>query len=199
MILWVSEVRSHMNLGHLEQCGQVGVPCITGKTPDISHIANFAFYQWIWYHTSPGDTGEKLGMKLGHWCGPSFDVGDILCNEVLSSKASLHKTSVFPLKAEETALEEIKQMKAKWDAELREKLGDPIKGISIGYVEIDIYIRTSHWEATIPEYQRYEDVKFAEDEKYIPPANHDDTDDPAEIHRWTSAGICSHAWYGQRL
>ena len=77
-------------------------------------------------------------MKLGHWCGPSlFDVGDVLCNAVLNSKEGsiLHKTSVFPLKAEETASEEIKQMKLKWDAKLREKLGDGIKGISIGDVE----------------------------------------------------------------
>ena len=123
-------------------------------------------------------------MKLGHWCGPSlFDVGDVLCNAVLNSKEGsiLHKTSVFPLKAEETASEEIKQMKLKWDAKLREKLGDGIKGISIGDVESKKYFRPSHWEAVVPEYQRYEDVEITDDGEYIPPTKLDDMDDPAEI------------------
>ena len=123
-------------------------------------------------------------MKLGHWCGPSlFDVGDVLCNAVLNSKEGsiLHKTSVFPLKAEETASEEIKQMKLKWDAKLREKLGDGIKGISIGDVESKKYFCPSHWEAVVPEYQRYEDVEITDDGEYIPPTKLDDMDDPAEI------------------
>ena len=122
-------------------------------------------------------------MKLGHWCGPSlFDVGDVLCNAVLNSKVSiLHKTSVFPLKAEETASEEIKQMKLKWDAKLHEKLGDGIKGISIGDVESKKYFRPSHGEAVVPEYQRYEDVEITDDGEYIPPTKLDDMDDPAEI------------------
>ena len=95
-------------------------------------------------------------MKLGCWCGPSFDVGDVLCNAVLNSKGSiLHKTSVFPFKAEETASNEIKQMKADWDAELQEKLGNCVKGISIGDVKSDKYFCPSHWEAVVPEYQRY--------------------------------------------
>lgn len=128
-MMWVSEIRSHMHLGHLEQNGQVGTTCMTGNTADVSHIVNFTFYEWIWYHT-PGDTGVKTRMQLGKWCGPSFDVGDALCYAVINSKGSiLHKTSVFPLKDEELRSEHIKAMKSEWETELKAKLGRRIKGL----------------------------------------------------------------------
>ena len=186
-MIWVAEIRSHMNLGHPEQGGQVGATCITGTTRDVSHIANFGFYEWIWYHT-PKETGEPTRMRLGRWCGPSFDVGDVLCNAVLNSKGSiLHKTSVFPLKPEETSSEEIKQMKHDWDMELKAKLGDRVKGLTESDIESDKYFRP-HWDPVIPEYQKYEDLDKPAEDTFEPPPDIE-TADPAEIDRWTSARI----------
>jgi len=70
-MVWVSEIRSHMNLGHAEQNGQVGATVITGNTSDVSHLVLFTFYEWIWYHT-PRDLGEKTRMALGKWLEMSY-------------------------------------------------------------------------------------------------------------------------------
>lgn len=193
-MVWVSEIRSHMNLGHLEQNGQVGTTVITGNTSDVSHLVSFTFYEWIWYHT-PQDTGEKTRMALGKWCGPSFDVGDILCYAVLNSKGSiLHKTSVFPLKPEEERSEQIKRMKDEWEAELKAKLGDRIKGISdTSGVDGEGFERPN-WDPEIPEFQEYEDdvapvldtgveVNNSSNEGQVDP------DNPADLNKWISARI----------
>ena len=143
------------------------------------------------YHT-PKDTGEPTTkMQLGRWCGPSFDVGDVLCNAVLNSKGSiLHKTSVFPLKPEETSSEVAIQMKRKWDTELKEKLGDRIKGLTESDIESDKYF-CPHWDTVFPEYQKYNNLDMPApdditDDTFESPPDFEILSDPAEIDRWTS-------------
>lgn len=43
---------------------------VTGETPDISAIADFEFYDWVWYWD--GVEGEA---KIGRWLGPSHGIG----------------------------------------------------------------------------------------------------------------------------
>ena len=62
------------------------------------------------------------------WCGPSFDVGYILCYSLINANAVIiHGSSVIPLKREERNSEAIKEMKLEFNANLKKKLGERAK------------------------------------------------------------------------
>jgi len=119
-------IRSHLVSDRLENRGAVPEEVITGDTPDISNLSEFAWYEWVWYHPRPGEA--KL---LGKWLGPSHEVGQAMCSKVLTSKARVvSRTSVFPLSTEDVNSEVVKQMKKDYVESLKEKLGDRMNGIA---------------------------------------------------------------------
>jgi hypothetical protein len=42
---------SHMALNHIELDGEVPATVISGDTSDISYIAEFSIWDWVWYRT----------------------------------------------------------------------------------------------------------------------------------------------------
>eukprot|EP00980_Cylindrotheca_fusiformis_P018168 scaffold5886_cov93-Cylindrotheca_fusiformis.AAC.2 len=124
VIMWCAEVRSHMALRHHElDDGEVPATVISGDTSDISYIAEFSMWDWVWYIT-PADHATQ-NKHLGRWLGPSFDVGDALCYAVLTDTVQVvHRTSVFPLSVEDMNSEPIKEMKSEFMRKLNDKLGD---------------------------------------------------------------------------
>lgn len=83
-----------MALGHHEQDGDCGTTIIQGYTADISHVAEFGFYDWCWAW-SPKESNQEH-MQLGRWCGPSWDVGDELCFAILTANGQiLHRRLFF--------------------------------------------------------------------------------------------------------
>jgi len=61
--------------------------------------------------------------QLTRWLGPSFDVSGELCYALLTAKAQvIIRSSVSPLKKEEVEVEDIKQMKKEFTAELNRRL-----------------------------------------------------------------------------
>ena len=125
VIMWCAEVRSHMALNHMELDGEVPATVISGDTSDISYIAEFSIWDWVWYIT-PADHATQ-NKRLGRWLGPSFDVGDSLCYAVLTDTVQVvHRTSVFPMSTEDANNESIGEMKAEFTRKLNAKLGDRI-------------------------------------------------------------------------
>jgi len=54
--------------------GQVPETIMTGSTADISHIAEFGWYDWVMYRDNiPSYPDDKL--ILGRYLGPATDVG----------------------------------------------------------------------------------------------------------------------------
>ena len=79
---YLAHVRSHTALSIKSLNGEVPAALLTGDTPDISHLAEFGWYDWVWY-ISPED--EKMERKvLGCYLGPSTDIGDALCACILT-------------------------------------------------------------------------------------------------------------------
>jgi len=141
-----------MALGHHEQDGDCGTTIIQGFTADISHVAEFGFYDWCWAW-SPKESNQEH-MQLGRWCGPSWDVGDELCFAILTANGQiLHRSSVFPLSADERNSEEIREMKRRFTTKLENELGDRMKRLDP--IETDDFGRPRR-EAT-PELEKYED------------------------------------------
>lgn len=114
-------LRSHTALNIRELQGEVPDTIMTGNTSDISFLAEFGWYEYVW-HLSPED--DNLERKqLGRYCGPSFDVGDVLTARILTPKGKfIFRTSVFPLKPDELMSDEVKKKIEDYEISLKDAL-----------------------------------------------------------------------------
>ena len=74
--------------------GKVPATRLTRNTGDISHLAEFGWYDWVWF-LSP----EKENMEcrlLGRYVGPSTNVGDALCARIIMAKGKFVQDYGFP-------------------------------------------------------------------------------------------------------
>ena len=61
---------------------------ISGDTPDISCLCEFAWYEWVWF-IDP-NLPDKDKRRLGRWLGPSYDVvGEEMCSLIFTNKAKV--------------------------------------------------------------------------------------------------------------
>ncbi len=64
--------------------GQVPETIMTGNTADISHIAEFGWYDWVMFRDNePSFPDDKL--ILGCYLGPAIDTGSALIAKILKS------------------------------------------------------------------------------------------------------------------
>ena len=62
--------------------GQVPETIMTGSTADISHIAEFGWYDWVMYRDNvPSYPDDRL--ILGRYLGPATDIGSALTAKIL--------------------------------------------------------------------------------------------------------------------
>jgi hypothetical protein len=119
---YAAAVRSHTALAIRDLDGEVPATKLTGDTPDISHLAEFGWYDWIWF-LSPEDIKMER-RALGRYVGPSTDIGDALCARILTDKGSfVSRTSVFPLTDEDHRSQIVQERKAAFEVSLKDKLG----------------------------------------------------------------------------
>jgi len=106
--------------------GETGETHLTGDTKDISNLAEFSWYEWVWYQPPAKSADDEFDDRhLGKWLGPSHDVGEAMCSHVLTERATvLSRTSVFPLTAEDRNSEVIAKCKEEYMEKLKEKLGE---------------------------------------------------------------------------
>ena len=171
---WCAQVRSHLalNIRHLD--GMVPETKLTGDTADISHLAEFGFYDWVWYienTTQPGmeDTAEpsKQRKRLGKYLGPANSVGSAMCGTILTEKATFrHKTSIFPLTTEDKYDEGVIAQKKEFKDRLRIKLKDRVKGMKKGEDPADLEMK--ELEAEMKEWSKIEHPEFPPYEQWDP-------------------------------
>jgi hypothetical protein len=104
-VLWdhcltlMSEIRSHTALELPSLDGDTPHTRLTGDTPDISHLCEFAWYDNVWY-IDPLDKMDN--RKLAKYLGPSHNVGSAMCMKLLvQSGREINRTSVIPLSIED--------------------------------------------------------------------------------------------------
>ncbi len=71
---------------YMTAAGQVPETIMTGNTTDISHIAEFCWYDWVMYmycDNEPSFLDDKL--ILGCYLGPAIDTGSALMTKILKS------------------------------------------------------------------------------------------------------------------
>jgi hypothetical protein len=109
----VAAIRCHTVLSIRDLNGETPAAKMTGDTPDISHLAEFGWYDWVWY-LSPEDIRMER-RSLGRYVGHSSDIGDAICARILTSKGKfISRTSVFPLTSEEARSEPVMKRKQEY-------------------------------------------------------------------------------------
>ena len=118
---YYSAVRCHTVNSIHETQGEVPQTIVTGDQADISWLAEFGWYEYVWY-MSPEDTSMER-KKLGKYCGPFFNEGDAMSAKILTEKAQqLNRTSVFRVSAEEARSEEFKKLATDFEEKLKARL-----------------------------------------------------------------------------
>ena len=76
---WCAHVRSNLALNIRKLDGQTPATMMTGDTADISHIAEFGWYDWVWYMDIEGKPGQEATQqrsmqrkRLGRYLGLQF-------------------------------------------------------------------------------------------------------------------------------
>ena len=89
-----------------------------GDTSDISFLAEFGFYDWVWFLPK---TGEK--KRLGKFLIPSINVGPAMCGVVLTEKGTTReRTSIWPMSDEDLRNPEVLRAMEAFTVELNKKL-----------------------------------------------------------------------------
>ena len=93
-LMYYSAVRCHTVNSIHETQGEVPQTIITGEQADISWLAEFGWYDYVWY-LSPEDSSMER-KKLGKYCGPFFNEGDAMTAKILPiSGIQVNRTSVM--------------------------------------------------------------------------------------------------------
>ena len=139
-IEWCAQVRSHTALNINGLNGQVPATTMTGDTSDISFLAEFSWYEWVWYISPQGTLDKSLHVKrLGRYLGPATAVGDALCGLVMTEKATvLERTSIIPLTAQDNNEDGTIKLKQVFEDTLKLKLNDRMEGIKAGKDPADL-------------------------------------------------------------
>ena len=115
---WCALVRSHTAWNMPSLGGQTPATKITGDTSDISFLAEFGFYDWVWFLPK---TGQK--KQLGRFLCPSINVGPAMCGVVLTEKATTQeRTSIWPVTDEDLRKPGVKEAMENFTVELNKKL-----------------------------------------------------------------------------
>lgn len=137
-------VRSHTALPMYRLDGQTPETIMTGETPDISHICEFAWYDWLMFKDRASFPSDDL--VLGRYLGPAIDVGSALCAKILKSNGEIvYRSTYRHLTPEERESAVHKAQCERFDVGIFDAMGAP--AIEADFPDLDI----------TPEFEEYED------------------------------------------
>jgi hypothetical protein len=81
--------------------GQTPLTYLTGKPTNISHLAEFGYFDMVWFISPEGPDSIKT-KRLSWYTGPADTVGEALCATVCNEcLIEFHRIFVFPLSQED--------------------------------------------------------------------------------------------------
>jgi hypothetical protein len=114
-------IYSHIAHDKLALNGEVPQTHLLGDTADISSIAEFEWYEPVWYWTNNQDDDN---YSLGRYLGPARDIGQAMTAKVLTDSGRVMvRSSVFPLTEEDKRSEGIALRLGNFDAAIASRLG----------------------------------------------------------------------------
>ena len=127
-----SVVRSHTAHDMFQLQGEVPETILRGTTADISHVCEFAWYQWVIYNEPNPETSKFPESRecIGRYLGPTQPgIGSIMSYYVPNDKGvPLRQTTIQALMLEERESETKAAIKKAFDATILKKLGGGMLG-----------------------------------------------------------------------
>ena len=84
---WAARIRSLTAHDSLILGSRTPEERITGRTPDISEYAYFAWSDWVWYREPT--TFPDSDIRLGKWLGVADNIGQAMTYRVLTAKGTI--------------------------------------------------------------------------------------------------------------
>jgi hypothetical protein len=139
-----ADIMSHTAHDSYELHGQVPQAIVSGQPVDISRLAEFAFYDWVyWYDESIQYPGEK--KTLGRYLGPSRDIGSAMCAKILKKNAQMRTCSTYiAVSHDEMQKPNVAQDMKEFNESINSRLGESAT-------------LEDFPDDETPEYERYED------------------------------------------
>jgi hypothetical protein len=122
-----SLIRSHTAHNIFLLKGEVPETLINGQTADISEIAEFKWYEWVYFHDKivqwPADK-----EVLGRYLGPAVDIGPAMAAKILKQNGQMVvRSTLRPLTKDEMMKPDMKKKRDDFDVEIESQLGEQIK------------------------------------------------------------------------
>jgi hypothetical protein len=140
---------------------------VSGDTTDISHLCEFAWYDWVWY-LDPVDFPEDK-RKLGRWLGPAHDIGDAMCARILARNSQIiSRTTYSPLSTSDLNSQQVKLLQESFEKNVRLVMNedDRIKNTYVFEVEpSEFETYSDHYtgdQETMPQADEYDHEAFNE-------------------------------------
>jgi len=142
---WRSKVICHTARGHYKLQGQIPETVLTGETGDISPLAEYGWYEWVFFRNH-----NQKEECLGRWLGPADDsVGSAMTSKILMENCHFYTTGTArPFTDEEWASEVWTKKRTAFDAEVLRRLEGPATEVAIENIDPD---------ALTPVYPLYKD------------------------------------------
>jgi len=105
---WACAVKACTSSNAFSLEGRTPWEVVLGHTPDISSLAEFDFYEPVWYYDA-GDFPEPK-RRLGYWLGEATHIGQSMCYYVMPmSGVPIVRSSVQPVSNADKMTDEVKQ------------------------------------------------------------------------------------------
>ena len=132
MVLWCYAVERRANIlsastrNIYELYGQVPQSRISGQQTDISSLAAFGWYEWVYYR-DPGQTYPMASERLGRCLGPAEHAGTAMSQWVLNEKGNvLPQQTLRHLTKQEMISNTELTKRTTFDETIKSRLGDSL-------------------------------------------------------------------------
>ena len=101
--------------------GRTPTEITLGYTPDISHLLDYGFYDYVWYNTKTGLFPEPKRI-IGRWIGPAKQQSSDLSMKVLTSGGRIIVSATLqPVTKEELEQQGVKDQIQSYEASIQER------------------------------------------------------------------------------
>jgi hypothetical protein len=120
---------------------RTGYEQVTGKTPDISELLDFEFWDPVWYWAESHPSVSEPARALGRWMGISHRVGSSMCYWIMPVNGKpISETTVQHVTEEDMRNPDIAEQVKVFNEKLTERLDDtnhilPDDGLGLGDLE----------------------------------------------------------------
>jgi hypothetical protein len=127
---WSCDICSKSASDHTYLNGRTPYEAVTGHTPDILSVADFDFYEPVWYFDEKASFPEPK-QKMARWLGEAYNIGQAMCYFILPQNGiPIAQSTVQPISEELRSTFEVQKELKRLDEGIIKKRGELISNDS---------------------------------------------------------------------